>query len=232
MTLSTSDFGSFHAAVHGGKMPFAWQQRLLEQIVQEKAWPRVVDLPTGVGKTTCIDIALFALALDAENEAQARWCPRRIAMVVDRRIVVDQVAERGRSLLHTLSSSTDVIVVEVARRLRTLTRTGEEPLGVFTLRGGMPKDDGWARAPESKRGFLLNHLISELLPQREGGYRFSNSDPVTGQAAWFDLRIKIEKATPAEAGESAPRFEPIAHGTLPKAPDLSTYGAEFREKAK
>jgi len=148
MTLSTSDFGSFHAAVHGGKMPFAWQQRLLEQIVQEKAWPRVVDLPTGVGKTTCIDIALFALALDAENEAQARWCPRRIAMVVDRRIVVDQVAERGRSLLHTLSSSTDVIVVEVARRLRTLTRTGEEPLGVFTLRGGMPKDDGWARAPD------------------------------------------------------------------------------------
>lgn len=148
MTLSTSDFGAFHAAVHGGTQPFAWQQRLLEQIDRDKAWPHVLDLPTGAGKTTCIDIALFALALDATNEGAERWCPRRIAMVVDRRIVVDQVAERGRSVLRALMTSTDSIVVEVARRLRSLTRTGEEPLGVFTLRGGMPKDDGWARTPD------------------------------------------------------------------------------------
>src|SRR5690606_39126330 len=62
-------------------------------------------------------------------------------------------------------------------------------------------------APEATRGFLLNHLISELLPEREGGYRFSNSDPVTGQAAWYDLRVRIEKAAAHEAAESAPRFE-------------------------
>ena len=49
-------------------------------------------------------------------------------------------------------------------------------------------------APETTRGFLLNHLITELLPEREGGYRFSNSDPITGQAAWYDLRVSIEKA--------------------------------------
>lgn len=148
MTLSISDFGAFHAAVHGGKPPFDWQQRLLEQIVRDKAWPKVLDLPTGVGKTTCIDIALFALALDVTNEDAERWCPRRIAMIVDRRIVVDQVAERGRSVLRVLLTSRDTIVIEVAKRLRSLTRTGEEPLGVFTLRGGMPKDDGWARTPD------------------------------------------------------------------------------------
>jgi CRISPR-associated endonuclease/helicase Cas3 len=148
MTLSTSQFGAFHAAVHGRKQPFAWQQRLLEQVVRDKAWPQVLDLPTGSGKTTCIDIALFALALDAENDGSERWCPRRIAMVVDRRIVVDQVAERGRSLLRALMTNTDATVREVATRLRSLTRTGEEPLGVFTLRGGMPKDDGWARTPD------------------------------------------------------------------------------------
>jgi CRISPR-associated endonuclease/helicase Cas3 len=148
MKLSASDFGAFHAAVHGGKQPFAWQQVLLEQIDRDKVWPHVLDLPTGAGKTTCIDIALFALALDATNEGAERWCPRRIAMVVDRRIVVDQVAERGRYILRVLMTSTDSIVVEVARRLRSLTRTGEEPLGVFTLRGGMPKDDGWARTPD------------------------------------------------------------------------------------
>lgn len=148
MTLTTSSFGAFHAAVHGGKQPFAWQQRLLEQMVRNKRWPRVLDLPTGSGKTTCIDIALFALALDADNDAKDRWCARRIAMVVDRRIVVDQVAERGRALLQALMTSTDAIIVDVANRLRSLTRTAEEPLGVFTLRGGMPKDDGWARTPD------------------------------------------------------------------------------------
>jgi CRISPR-associated endonuclease/helicase Cas3 len=148
MMLSVSDFGAFHAAVHDGKQPFAWQQRLLEQIVREQAWPRVLDLPTGVGKTTCIDIALFALALDATNDSAARWCSRRIVMVVDRRIVVDQVAERGRIILRALMTSTDVVVAEVAERLRSMTRSGEEPLGVFTLRGGMPKDDGWARTPD------------------------------------------------------------------------------------
>ena len=48
-------------------------------------------------------------------------------------------------------------------------------------------------APEATRGFLLNHLIAELLPEQAGGYRFSNSDPVTGQAAWYDLKVRIEK---------------------------------------
>ena len=64
-------------------------------------------------------------------------------------------------------------------------------------------------APEATRGFLLNHLIAELLPAREGGYRFSNSDPITGQAAWYDLRVRLEKCGPEEARETAPRFEPL-----------------------
>ncbi len=60
-------------------------------------------------------------------------------------------------------------------------------------------------APEATKGFLLNHLISELLPQKEDGMRWSNSDPVTGQAAWFDLRVRIERvAAPAEAQPQFP----------------------------
>lgn len=148
MTLTPSDFAAFHAAVHGGRQPFCWQQRLLEQIVRDKRWPHVLDLPTGVGKTTCIDIALFALALDAAKDVRDRWCPRRIVMVVDRRIVVDQAAERGRALLRALTTSKEKIVCEVAGRLQSLTRSGAAPLGVFTLRGGIPKDDGWARTPD------------------------------------------------------------------------------------
>ena len=37
------------------------------------------------------------------------------------------------------------------------------------------------------------HLIHELLPPKGDGHRWINADPVTGQAAWFDLRVKIEK---------------------------------------
>ena len=60
-------------------------------------------------------------------------------------------------------------------------------------------------SPESKKGFLLNHLISDLLPEREGGYRYSNSDPITGQAAWYDLRVRVEKSADQNA-ISAPQF--------------------------
>ncbi|CTQ34170.1 molybdopterin oxidoreductase family protein [Jannaschia rubra] len=48
-------------------------------------------------------------------------------------------------------------------------------------------------APESNEGFLLNHLIHELMPPRGDGMRWSNSDPITGQAAWFDLKVKVER---------------------------------------
>ncbi|MEZ5844693.1 MAG: molybdopterin oxidoreductase family protein [Hyphomicrobiaceae bacterium] len=87
-------------------------------------------------------------------------------------------------------------------------------------------------APEATRGFLLNHLISELLPEREGGYRFSNSDPVTGQAAWYDLRVKIEKAAHVEAGETSPHFERLVDPKPRPRPETLSFGAEFREAAR
>jgi anaerobic selenocysteine-containing dehydrogenase len=82
-------------------------------------------------------------------------------------------------------------------------------------RGGAAALD--ADAPEATRGFLLNHLIAELLPEREGGYRFANSDPITGQAAWYDLRVRIKKAAAAEPGETSPRFEPMPSAPLAEA---------------
>lgn len=67
----------------------------------------------------------------------------------------------------------------------------------------------WAlsgKAPETEKGFLLNHIINELLPPKGDGHRWSNSDPITGQAAWFDLRVRVEKA-PAEDEVSQPQFD-------------------------
>ena len=62
-------------------------------------------------------------------------------------------------------------------------------------------------ASEATQGFLLNHLIHELLPSKGDGLRWANSDPITGQAAWFDLKVKIEKAP--DQNESQPAFPPI-----------------------
>jgi anaerobic selenocysteine-containing dehydrogenase len=61
-------------------------------------------------------------------------------------------------------------------------------------------------ANESRRGFLLNHLIADELPG-EGG-RISNSDPITGQAAWYDVRVRIYRDRD-QSGETAPQFEPM-----------------------
>jgi sulfite dehydrogenase (quinone) subunit SoeA len=67
-------------------------------------------------------------------------------------------------------------------------------------------------APEATKGFLLNHLIHELLPERGDGHRWTNSDPITGQAAWFDLRVRIEKVAARDA--ALPEFLPLRYGGI------------------
>ena len=76
-------------------------------------------------------------------------------------------------------------------------------------------------ANESKRGFLLNHVISEELPEHKAGKHLSNSDPITGQAAWYDVRVRVYKADDQENQITQPQFKPMKPlpgmaGTLPK----------------
>ncbi|MBF9036433.1 molybdopterin-dependent oxidoreductase [Rhodobacterales bacterium HKCCE2091] len=71
------------------------------------------------------------------------------------------------------------------------------PTTLWTWNAIGKRRGAWAlglNAPEADKSFLLNHLISELHPPKGDGLRWSNSDPVTGQAAWYDLRVRIEKA--------------------------------------
>jgi len=93
---------------------------------------------------------------------------------------------------------------------------GVNPDTVWTWNAIGKRSGAWnlaKDAPEARTGFLLNHVISDLLPERDGGYRYSNSDPVTGQAAWYDLRVRVEKAPAALDAVSEPQFETIR---LPK----------------
>lgn len=90
---------------------------------------------------------------------------------------------------------------------------------VWTWNAIGKRKGAWAldkNAPEATKGFLLNHLIHELLPAKGDGLRWTNSDPITGQAAWFDLKVRIEKADAPKA--SQPQFDPLAT-PVPKAPD-------------
>ena len=88
-------------------------------------------------------------------------------------------------------------------------------------------------APEAKKGFLLNHLIHELLPARDDGMRWSNSDPVTGQAAWFDLRVRIEKAAADEPAEAWPQFDTLPRMNGAGKPDaVLRYGMEWTKNGK
>ncbi len=144
MTLSSERFREFHQALYGYE-PFPWQQMLAEQVVAE-GWPECIDLPTASGKTACIDIAVFALACQAERPLGDRTAPRRIFFVVDRRIIVDAAFRRAEKLAMALARAHDGVLREVADPLRSL-HGGSEPLGVARIRGGVARDDGWVRSP-------------------------------------------------------------------------------------
>ncbi|MFW2542713.1 molybdopterin oxidoreductase family protein [Primorskyibacter sp. 2E107] len=89
---------------------------------------------------------------------------------------------------------------------------------VWTWNAIGKRKGAWAldkAAPEATKGFLLNHLIHELLPPKGDGLRWSNSDPITGQAAWFDLRVRLEKTKAPD--EALPVFE-AQQSPVPPAP--------------
>jgi anaerobic selenocysteine-containing dehydrogenase len=118
-------------------------------------------------------------------------------------------------------------------RVRCMAKYSEavEPNTVWTWNAIGKQPGAWSLAPranESRKGFLLNHLISETLP---GG--ISNSDPITGQAGWYDVRVRIYRAGDEEAKETWPRFEtmPRLPGMREAVPDRIAYSAASGDKS-
>jgi CRISPR-associated endonuclease/helicase Cas3 len=149
-TLTTDEFTDFFLAVHGVE-PFPWQQRLMQRVLDAgKGWPQAITLPTASGKTACIDIALFALAAQADLPPMQRTAPRRIAFVVDRRIIVDEASERAKKIADALKNRAkeSPILSAVADRLLSLAGdSSKDPLRVVTLRGGVFRDQTWSTHP-------------------------------------------------------------------------------------
>ena len=137
-TLTAKDFVQFFRDIHGHD-PFPWQSRLTSHVIDRQAWPKVMDLPTGSGKTAVLDTALFALA------ARPDIFSRRIVFVIDRRIVVDQVYKRAEKIQRRIREADTPILAMVRSRLSELC---DEPLGVAALRGGVPIDGDWVGRPD------------------------------------------------------------------------------------
>jgi CRISPR-associated endonuclease/helicase Cas3 len=142
MTLPT--FTEFYKAVHDGQSPFPWQVGLAEEVLQRGWNHRLLDLPTGSGKTSAFDIALYCLACAPDR------MPRRTLLVVDRRIVVDQGAKHARGLCDALRHASDGPAFQIAQALRStcIAADGDSCVDVAVLRGGMPRDNDWARRPD------------------------------------------------------------------------------------
>lgn len=140
------EFEVFFQEIHG-HAPFPWQARAAQALSARQTFS--VDVPTGLGKSALVDAAVWAAGKGA-------W--RRIAFVVDRRIVVDAVHDRALKIQRALQSS------NASERLDGLAdRLGE--MQVVRLRGGVFGDDDWVLYPERLTVALttVDQLGSRLL---------------------------------------------------------------------
>ena len=88
-------------------------------------------------------------------------------------------------------------------RCQLKTMEGVEANTVWTWNAIGKQRGAWSLADgasETTHGFLLNHLICEQLPTQSNDRKLTNSDPITGQAAWYDLKVRVTKAAAGETG--------------------------------
>src|SRR4051812_27413682 len=193
--MATIDFASFYQGIHR-REAFDWQIRLADRVAAV-GWPEYLDLPTAAGKTAVLDVAVHALACEAGLPLGERRAPMRIAFVVDRRVVVDDVAIYAGHIADELSKAlishdTDPALAEAARRLAAM--SGDVPLLVSVLRGGAPHDRAWTRSPSQPTICVstVDQVGSRLLFR---GYGVSNGmQPVHAGLLGIDCLFVMDEA--------------------------------------
>ncbi len=123
----------------------SWQRRLFEKLYSGDV-PEIVDLPTGLGKTSVIAIWLIALACQIK-EGKASL-PRRLIYIVNRRTVVDQATEVVTMMRNKLGSQElDWLRQCLQNACATCAISGETPLAISTLRGELADNGEWKVDP-------------------------------------------------------------------------------------
>lgn len=143
MTIAIPTFAEFFEACHG-HIPFPWQVKLADDVLAN-GWPPVIDAPTGLGKTSVVDIAVYRLAAEADRFGPARLAHTRVVLVVDRRLIVDAAYEHVRAIERALVKPSDPALVGVSEALSRL--GGSAPLVTERMRGGVTWGSLWADDP-------------------------------------------------------------------------------------
>ncbi|MFN8079716.1 MAG: type I-U CRISPR-associated helicase/endonuclease Cas3 [Kineosporiaceae bacterium] len=156
--LIAPEFADYYRAVHGHD-PFPWQQGLVAEVVEAGRWPDLIDVPTGLGKTSVLDVAVFVAAATAHQLGQSRLGRRRCFFVVDRRIVVDEAFAHARRIVEALDRAerdgNGSILGRVASALRSLAPdAGGDVLAVTRMRGGTTWAAAWLDRPD-RPGIVL-----------------------------------------------------------------------------
>lgn len=152
--LTADDFSAFFRELWGpDRDPFPWQREFARRLCAGQV-PDYVAVPTGSGKTACLDAAVFALAMQASLPMAERTQGRRIFFIVNRRVIVDEAYDRAGKLCKKLrDAACDSVAGRVAAALRKLSGESQSvPLTRAQLRGGIYRDRSWA-------GSLLQPMI-------------------------------------------------------------------------
>jgi CRISPR-associated endonuclease/helicase Cas3 len=210
MTVMPS-FDDFFRAVHRGRAPFPWQSALAQRVVTD-GWPEAIGVPTGLGKTACIDMAVWALAAQADRPPGERTAPTRTWYVVDRRLLVDAAYDHGchlAALLQTpqklagdweVANEIDVdalraVLQAVGVRLREIAALGTEasPLHIARLRGAAELGQ---RSPDPSQPAVIFATVSMFASRLLfRGYGSSRSmRPVDAALAGIDSLILLDEA--------------------------------------
>lgn len=211
-------FSEFYEALNG-RDPFPWQNRLAEQVEESGHWPAEVGVPTGLGKTACLDIAVWWLASQADRAPSERTAPTRIWWLVNRRLLVDSTAAHAERISEALRDGERDVLRTVGARLRSLSAaSGSSPLDVIRLRGGVA-----SRRPRdpSHPAVLLSTIPmfgSRLLFRGYGTSRTMR--PIDAALAGTDSLLLVDEAHLARhltglisaLGDCAEGAEPILGG--------------------
>jgi len=198
------EFASFYRAVHAGREPFPWQRRLAA-LVEQSGWPAEIGVPTGLGKTSCIDMAVWALARQASRLPSERIAPTRTWYVVNRRLLVDSGFDQAVQLAKLLedpdlarahgSDADSVAALQgVADALSTIRGgAGALPLHVTRLRGGAELG---ARPPDPSQPALIFATVPMFASRWlfRGFGTSASMRPVDAALAGIDTLVLLDEA--------------------------------------
>ncbi|MEU5002089.1 type I-U CRISPR-associated helicase/endonuclease Cas3 [Streptomyces sp. NPDC021622] len=203
--LIPQDFPAFFKAVHGHP-PFPWQIDYLNKVAAGEDWPDL-DVPTGLGKTSLIDIWIFLLAWQHAC-GRRRTVPLRLFFVVDRRLVVDQAHDHAKEKIRKALDQARkegqpqnpdtgdrraLVLYRVAEALADLGGQGV-PLEVVRMRGGLDWSSRWLRSPSQPAVITstVDQYGSRLLFR--GYHTSARMRPVDAALCGIDALLAVDEA--------------------------------------